>query len=236
MTYAKQKVKNNGCLLIFSKTHISCILLHMQITWHGQYTIKISSKDTTLVIDPYSPDNGLSPFRSKASLVSLSNPSDKGMSHLSGIQGEYKLINTPGEYSISGFTLYALGWQTVEGVERNLQLWGIEDMSVLHVGALSRDLTDKELQELEKIGIDILIVPVGGGTSLNAKQAVNLITTIEPRIVIPIHYKIPSLTEKLDSVDVFAKELGVQVKPEEKLTIKAKNLPQDDMQTVILKA
>jgi L-ascorbate metabolism protein UlaG (beta-lactamase superfamily) len=208
----------------------------MQITWHGQYTIKITSKDTTLVIDPYSPETGLSPFRAKANILALTNPTEKTMSHISGVQGEYKLINTPGEFSISGFTLHALGWENNDGIEKNLQLWEIEEMTLLHVGALSRDLTDKELQEVEKIGIDILLVPVGGGNSLTSKQAVNLVTTIEPRVVIPIHYKIPSLTEKLDPVDQFAKELGVSSKPEEKFTIKAKNLPQEEMQIVILKA
>ncbi|MBI3255499.1 MAG: MBL fold metallo-hydrolase [Candidatus Andersenbacteria bacterium] len=206
----------------------------MQITWHGQYTIKITSKDDVLVIDPYSPETGLAPFRAKATLVALSNPQEKTMSHVSGVQGEYRLINTPGEYSISGFTLHALGWENAAGLEQNIQLWNIEDVAILHVGALTRDLTDKELQELERMGIDVLIVPVGGGSSLNVSQAMNLVTTIEPRMIIPIHYKLPHLNEKLDPVDVFTKELGVSTKPEAKLLLKAKNLPQEEMQTIIL--
>lgn len=156
------------------------------------------------------------------------------MSHLSGIQGEFRIINTPGEYSISGFTLHAIGWENTSGIEQNLQLWNIEDVSILHVGALTRDLGDKELQELERMGIDVLLLPVGGGTSLNAAQAMKLVTTIEPRMIVPIHYKLPNLTEKLDSVEVFTKELGITSKPEAKLVLKAKNLPQEEMQTVIL--
>lgn len=207
----------------------------MQITWHGQYTVKITSKDDVLVLDPYAPEVGLSPFRAKATIVALSNPTNKSMSHISGVQGEYFLVNTPGEFSIRGFTAHAIGWEAPDGSERALQLWVVEDVSILHLGQLNRDLTDKELQELERIGIDVLLLPVGGGESLNLKQAMNLLTTIEPRLVIPIHYKLPGLKEKLDSVDQFTKELGVSVSPEAKLTLKAKHLPEEEMQTVVLK-
>lgn len=206
----------------------------MQVSWHGQYTIKITSKDDVLIIDPYSPEVGLPPFRGKANIVALTNPTDKTMSHLSGVQGEYKLINTPGEYSISGFTLYAPGWQTAEGVERSLQLWVIEETSILHVGALNRDLTDKELQEIERIGIDILLLPVGGGNGLNLKQAMNLMTTIEPRLLIPIHYELKGLKEKLDSVSHFTKELGIKPDPQPKIIVKPKKLSDEEMETVML--
>ena len=207
----------------------------MQITWHGQYTLKITSKDDVLVIDPYSPEVGLPPFRAKATIVALSNPQEKTMSHLQGIQGEYRLINTAGEYSLSGFTLHALGWHNEANIEQNLQLWDIEEMTLLHVGAITRDLTDVELQKLEKIGVDILVIPVGGGSGLDVKGAMKLVTTIEPRLLLPIHYNLPGLKEKLEPISQFAKELGVEVKPEPKITIKAKNLPEDEMQTIILK-
>jgi len=211
----------------------------MQISWHGQYTIKITSKEDVLIIDPYSPENGLSPFRSKATIVALSNPQDKSMSHTSGVQGDFLLINTPGEYAVRGFTLHGLGWTPTEEnnqTEHSLQLWGIEGMSILHVGALNRDLTDQELQQLERIGVDVMLLPVGGGSGLNLKQAMNLLTTIEPRLVIPIHYKLPGLSEKLDGVEQFAKELGVSpTASEQKLLLKANKLPEEEMQTVILK-
>lgn len=206
----------------------------MQITWHGQYAVKIVSKDEVIILDPYSPEVGLPPFRSKATLVGLTNPSEKTMSHISGVQGEPLVLATPGEYSVRGFTLHALGWHDANGNERNLQLWNIEDVCLLHVGALDRDLTDEELQILERVGIDILLLPVGGGSGLALKQALNLMTTVEPRIVIPIHYRLPGLKEELEPVDKFAKELGVTVSPIDKFTVKANKLPPDEMETVIL--
>ncbi|MEX0649691.1 MAG: MBL fold metallo-hydrolase [Candidatus Andersenbacteria bacterium] len=209
----------------------------MQITWHGQYTIKITSKDAIVVLDPYSPDVGLPPFRAKADIVSLTNPSDSSMSHLGAIQGDPLIVNTPGEYSFRGLSMNAQSWYTEDGVERNIQLWQIEGMTLVHLGALNRELTDKELQDLERTGIDILLISVGGQSGLNTEQALSFITTLEPRVVIPIHYKLPKLKEALDPVDQFAKEMGVSSSQKEsKVILKASKLPQEDMDTIILAA
>lgn len=207
----------------------------MQITWHGQYTVKIASKEITLVLDPYAPTVGLSSFRSKADIVALTNPSDLSMSHTDAIQGNPVVINTPGEFSVKGFTLHAMGWQADEGSERSVHRWVIEDMTILYLGALQRELTSEELQELQRANADILLLPIGGGSGLNTKQALNMVTTIEPRIVLPIHYKLPKLKESLDDVEQFAKEMGVNPKQKEKkLLVRANKLPQEDVQTIIL--
>ena len=213
------------------------IVYTMHITWHGQYTVRIQTKDTGIVLDPHSPDSGLSPLRAKTDIVALSNPASADMSYTKNFQGDFVLIDTPGEYSFEDVTLHALGWHADDGTERNLQRWTIEGVTLLHVGALQRDLSDDELRELERTGIDILLVPVGGGSGLTADQALNMVSTIEPRIVIPIHYNIPKVSEKLEPVDNFAKEMGVtSVKPEKKYTVRAKQLPQDEVETVILSA
>lgn len=192
----------------------------MHLSWHGQYTVKIQAGEKVLVLDPYSD------FRGRADIVALTNPSDPAMSAIAGISGEPMVINTPGEYAINGFTLNALGWLADNGVERSLHVWRIEDVALLNVGALNRELTDKELQVLEKTGIDVLLVPVGGGSGLTTKQALALITTIEPKMVIPINW---------ESVEEFAKEMGVNPKQrEQKIIIKGNKLPGEDVQTIIL--
>lgn len=207
----------------------------MHISWHGQYTVKIQYEKGTLVLDPYSSVTGLPAFRSKAEIVVLSNPSDPNMSHVAAIQGEPLVINNPGEYSLDGMTLLARGWFSDDNQERSIQLWNIEGVTLLHIAALNRDLTDNELQALEKTNIDVLLLPVGGGSGLDTKQALHLVTTVEPRIVIPIHFALPGLTEELVDVSQFAKEMGVEPKQQvPKLIVKAGRLPQEDMTTVIL--
>jgi len=207
----------------------------MHLSWHGEFTIKIQSEESILLLDPLGPETGLTPLRGKTTVIALTNPADAAMSHTESGDAETIVLDSPGEYDIAGFTLHAVGWRAADGSERSIQRWNIEDLTLLHVGALNRELADTELQELEKTDIDVLIVPVGGGESLNAKQAVQLITTIEPRMVIPIHYHLPGLKEKLDTIETFAKEMGITAStPEKKVIIKAKKLPQDDMTTVIL--
>ncbi len=207
----------------------------MQISWHGQYTVKVTSKETTLVLDPYSPNLGIAPFRAKAELVALSNPSDPSMSNTSGIQGTPLLIDSPGEYSFREFSLYSIGWSGEDGKERSLQRWTVEDMVVLHVGSLDRALNEQELQELERVDIDVFLAPVGGGNGLTMSQVMNMISTIEPRVVIPIHYSLPGLTEKLDSLKAFTQEMGITAPtPEKKVILKKNKLPSEDMQMIIL--
>ena len=168
-------------------------------------------------------------------MLSFSNPTDTSMSNTSGIQGDPLIISTPGEYSMKEFSLHSIGWNDDAGNERSIQRWMVEDIVVLHVGSLNRELNAQELQELERADIDVLLVPVGGGTGLTTAQALKMISTIEPRMVVPIHYQLPGLTEKLDSVKAFAEEMGVSASSTEKKIILKKNkLPQEDMQTIIL--
>lgn len=213
----------------------------MHLSWHGHYTLKIQAGDVTLLIDPLSPETGLpagrqglQPVRGKIDIVALSNPSDPTMSYLEGVS-EAVVFNSPGEYETAGMAMRALAWQADDGSERSLMRWHIEDMMLLHVGALNRELSDPELQELEKTDIDVLVVPVGGGSGLTTKQALDLVTTVEPRVVVPIHYHLPNIKEKLEPIDTFAKEMGLDPKgAEKKVVLKASKLPTEDVLTVLL--
>lgn len=207
----------------------------MHLSWHGQYTIKIQTRETTLVIDPYSPSTGLRPFRSHANVSILSNPTNAEMSHTLGIQGDGAILNGPGEFTIGGFTLHAIPWRSLDNTERSIQRLFLEGLCLVNLASLNRELTNGELQEIEKTNIDVLLTPAGGGSALNAKQAVKLVTTLEPRLVIPIHVALPGLKEKLDRVDIFAKEFGVKPShTEKKIVIKSSRLPKEEMQVAIL--
>jgi L-ascorbate metabolism protein UlaG (beta-lactamase superfamily) len=207
----------------------------MHITWHGNYCVKIQSKEVTVVLDPYPTSVGLPPFRTKAEVVALSSPHNPEMSYTGGISGEPLIIKSPGEYSVRGMTLHALGWHRDDNTESSIQRWQIEDLTILHLGALNRPLHDSELQELEVTGIDVLLLPVGGGSAFSLKEALATITTLEPRVVIPINYALPHLKEKLAGVEQFAKEMGVNTKAaEKKIILKASSLPADEQQTILL--
>lgn len=209
----------------------------MHLSWHGQYTIKIQARETTIVIDPYSPTVGLRPFRTQANVAILTNPTNPDMSHLAGLQGEPVILRGPGEFTFGGFTLHSIPWRAADGGERSIQRFLIEGMCLVNLASLNRELTTEELQEIEKTDIDVLLVPAGGADALTAKQAAKQVTTLEPKLVIPIHTALPGLKERLEQVDVFAKEFGTSAKhPEKKIVIKANRLPKEEMQVVILSA
>jgi L-ascorbate metabolism protein UlaG (beta-lactamase superfamily) len=108
-----------------------------------------------------------------------------------------------------------------------------EDIRILNLTHI-QDWNMKE-EEVETLGeIDILILPVGGNTVLSASEAVKIVNEIEPKIVIPSHYKMPSLIFDLDGVEKFVKEMGGKKEEMDKLVIKKKDLPEEGTKLVIL--
>ena len=81
---------------------------------------------------------------------------------------------------------------------------------------------------------DILLIPVGGKYTLDAKTAVEVVSQVEPRIVIPMHYKTPGNTLDIAGVDKFIKEISIKPTEEKKLKISKKDLPQEDMELVVM--
>lgn len=208
----------------------------MTITWHGHYAIKIFNSSTTIVINPYSPSIGLPPFRSKADFVFLSNPADGTMSHLNAIQGDYVLVDTPGEYSFDKITAYGISWfKSGSSAEQVIYRIIIDSLSILYLGSLDRKLTQSELQLLEQADTDVFIVPIGGSTSIDTAAAIDLISTIEPNIVIPINYSIPKLNQSVTPVTKFAQEMGISPKSDlKKLALSANKIDRENISTIIL--
>lgn len=189
----------------------------MHISWHGDYTVKLQTKQHTILIDPGKA------LRSNVDVVALSGATEIEVDPTDGME----VINSPGEYSLDGLSLTALGWHTAHGDERSLMLWVLEGMVVLYLGSLDRALSDEELQVLEKTTIDVLILGVGEKMGLPEEDAVKLVSTIDPRIVVPLY------TNKIDH---FAEEMGVAGQAaQDKLTLKPNSLPEDERLTVLLK-
>lgn len=208
----------------------------MHISWHGHFSVKITTPKLSLVINPYSPTIGLTPFRAKADIVALTNPANESMSNLKSIQSDYLLLDRPGEYSFHDTAIYGTGWHSNnKPLEQIIYRFYIDDLTLLYLGSLDRELSQSELQEIEQSNIDILFVPIGSSTTINASQAIDIITTIEPNIVIPINYSLPKLKPEVASIKEFAKEMGVSPNSTtKKLSISANKIDSDNINTVIL--
>lgn len=209
----------------------------MQISWHGlscfSLTAQTGSGEVSFVVDPYQNETGLRfPRTLTADLIAVSHKGDDA-DNVEAVgetsHGKPFVIDLPGEYEVKGIFVHAI--DAGEG-QRILQI-EVEGIRMVHLGALSRDLTDKDLDLLGNV--DILFVPVGGGRVMSPKMASEVISQVEPRIVIPYDYAIDGLKENFQPIDSFCKALGVCNREDvNKLKIVRKNLPEDKMVIYVL--
>jgi L-ascorbate metabolism protein UlaG (beta-lactamase superfamily) len=213
----------------------------MYITWIGHSCFKIQDKLTpdgiTVVTDPFDKSIGLRAPNFEASIVTVSHD-HHDHNNVKSLRGEPYVIDIPGEYDIKGVAIQGVSSKHDDkgGKERgNNIIYRIEmeGITLAHLGDLGHELDDKLMEAVA--GVDILMIPVGGKFTLDGKKAAEVVSQIEPRIVIPMHYKIEGLTLDIDTAEKFIKELGVKPTEEDKLKILKKDLPQEDMELVILK-
>jgi len=213
----------------------------MIITWLGHSSFKIQTQNSVILTDPYNPSIGLRMPKVSADLVLISHEHDDH-NNLEALSGTPFIVNSPGEYEVRGVFVHAVlaFHDDKDGSERGaITIFRIE-ADDMKLGFLS-DLGQKKLNEeqFENMnGLDILFIPVGGNYTIDGKTAAELITELEPRIVIPMHYKVPGLSAKfaITGVEPFMKQIGVASNgKEDKLKIFKKDLPQEDTRVVILK-
>lgn len=206
----------------------------MYITWHGQNCFRFQSNSNILLIDPFAPEEiGLKLNVSKADIVAVTNPKSryKEVKPNSTEKGIF-LINLPGEYEVGGIFIYAVPLKDARETKIIYRI-EIEQVSFGHLGSINRLLDNQELEALS--GVDVLMVPVGGQDVLEAKKATGVISQIEPRMVIPMHYKISNLKENLDSVERFCNEIGSCEKERAvKLKFSKKDLPAETTRYIVM--
>ncbi|MBI5755171.1 MBL fold metallo-hydrolase [Candidatus Peregrinibacteria bacterium] len=212
----------------------------MDIIWHGHACFSLKTKDTTIITDPYG-GIGLKLPNLTADVVTVSH-AHEDHSNIKAISGNPKIFDWPGEYEVAGIPISgieAFHYAESEGPEAEQRgkiiifTIEIEGIKVCHLGDLGHKLTS---ELIEAIGtVDVLLIPVGGTYSLDHKKAHQVIEQIDPRIVIPMHYKIEGLNLDIAPVELFLKEVGkLNLVPMEKLRLKKSDLPQENTDFVVL--
>ena len=210
----------------------------MQIHYFGLSSFKITTKEATLITDPFDKESGLLSPRGAADIVALSEKTNKLYSAVSGFSGEPFMVNDPGEYDLKGITITGipLKQDDVKGGKGRYvtaTLIESEDIRILNLNHI-REFNMKE-DDVESLGeIDILIIPVGGNSVITAKDASKVVHEIEPKIVIPSHYATEGLALPYEPADGFIKEMGGKSENMEKLLIKMKDLEPDKIQVITL--
>lgn len=216
----------------------------MNIIWHGQslfeiITIPKKNSQIKIIIDPFSEEIGLKLPNLEADILMVSHQ-HSDHNNVKSVSGNPFLISGPGEYEVKDIFIQGIfSWHDIkEGKEKGINtIYTIEseEMKICHLG----DFGQKELtsEQLEKIGnIDILMIPVGGTYTIDSKEAIKIMSQIEPKIIIPMHYSLPKLKIKLEDLEKFLKTLGVKkIEPLSKLVIKKKDILEEESKIVVLK-
>ncbi len=216
----------------------------MQIFWKGQSCFQLitglpAGRQVKIVIDPFSEEIGLRLPKLEADIL-LTTHSHEDHNNIKAVGGPSAgsgpfLIQGPGEYEVKGVYIKGIpSFHDEETGENTIYIIEVEDLKICHLG----DLGQKELTEeqVEGIGeIDVLMIPVGGVYTISSKEALKVMSQIEPKVTIPMHYALPKLKSKLEGVDNFLKILGIKsVVPEEKLIIKKKDMSGEEAKIVVL--
>lgn len=210
----------------------------MEITWLGLSCFRIRGSQAVIITDPVPPDSGYALVKQTADIVTVSHK-HPSHSYTAGVSGQPRIVSGPGEYEIAGVLMLGLTTyhDAVKGQTRGkntIYLMEIDGIAVCHLGDIGHVLTDEHLEQMGKI--DILMLPVGGVSTINAAMAAEIVRKVEPKVVIPMHYKTLLTSRELDPLENFLKEMGQgQIETRPKLSITKNNLPLT-MQVVVLNA
>ncbi|MEO8956974.1 MAG: MBL fold metallo-hydrolase [Ktedonobacteraceae bacterium] len=210
----------------------------MEITWLGHSCFQLRGKTVTVITDPFPPQPGYSLGKVTAPIVTLSH-NHAGHNYVQGVGGNPYVVQGPGEYEISevlitGVASYHDNKRGQEHGRNTIYVIHMDDLVICHLGDLGHILQEEQLEEVADA--DVLLIPIGGHHTINATQAAEVISQVEPRVIIPMHYRTAAVEgqrDSLDPLDKFCREMGVEMNPQPKLVVTRNNLPAE-AQVVIL--
>ncbi len=210
----------------------------MEIDWFGHACFRLRGRDGVVITDPYSKEIGLSFARPRGDIVTVSHE-HPGHAYAQGVKGDPKVITGPGEYEIKN--IFVSGIRTAHdkknGKERGantVYVFEMDGLTICHLGDLGHVPVQAQTEAFGNV--NILLIPVGGVSTIHAGDAAEIVGQLEPQIVIPMHYAHPDLNFKLDPATKFFKEMGIKPSdPVPSLKVTKDSLP-STTQVVLLEA
>jgi L-ascorbate metabolism protein UlaG (beta-lactamase superfamily) len=212
----------------------------MEITWHGHSCFRINERGMAAVVtDPYDPEVvGYDPGKLRAEVVTVS--CDKpAHNYTKAIRGKAFEITGPGEYEVGGVFVTGVlingskKKKSDDATRNTVYVIDYNGLTIAHLGELNSVPSQTEVEGLGEV--NIALVPVGGKTSLNAAKAAEVISLLEPSIVIPMHYGMSKSIMKLDPLSKFLKEMGLTtVETEESIKLSSANVLPEETRVVVL--
>lgn len=200
----------------------------MDITWLGHSCFRLRGKEATVIVDPPSPEAGFRLGALSADIVVISHD-HPGHNNAAAVSNVRKVVSRPGEYEIAGVLIEGVRtYHDKEGGRRlgknTSYLIEIDGVTICHLGDLGHVPTAAQVQQLGPA--EVLLVPVGGGSTLDSVAAVETIGLLEPRLVVPMHYRTASSRPELDPVEKLLREMGLSgIEPQARLAVTPTTLP-----------
>lgn len=211
----------------------------MEITYYGLSCFRLTERGmTTIVVDPYDHTViGFQQLKLKADIVTVSHDAP-GHNFVKAVKGHQRIISSPGEYEIGGVFITAVqtgkkGKSNKDNKQNLLCVFEYNGVTVAHLGDLNRVPSQTEVEALG--AVNVALVPVGGGGGLNAAKAAEVISLLEPGVVIPMHFRTEECNLKLDPLSKFLKEMGIgrNAESQPSLKVKESSVP-DETRVVVL--
>ncbi len=185
----------------------------MEITWYGHSCFRLTERNiATVVTDPFdSKTAGYEALKLKAEIVTVSHEAP-GHNFSDAVKGSTHVLTGPGEFEIGGVFITAVqtdggGKKSKDKIRNTVYVFDYDGITVAHLGDLQQIPTQSEIELLGTV--NVALVPVGGGNSLNAAKAAEVVSMLEPNLVVPMHYSTPDSKIKLDDLNKFIKEMGL---------------------------
>ena len=210
----------------------------MEITWLGHSSLKLVSRDIVLITDPYPDSIGYSMGDQQAEVVTVSN-GHPNHSSIDSVGGDPRVLKGPGQYEVKGYNFNGMATRLpdFEGDKRINTVFTIraEGLTLCHLGDLNARLGPGQLDALGNI--DVLMVPAGGGCTIEVGEVPRLVSVLSPRIVIPMHYGYESTAGLLAPVERLLSELSVEdASPQIRLNVTQTSLPRETQVVLLRKA
>jgi L-ascorbate metabolism protein UlaG (beta-lactamase superfamily) len=167
----------------------------------------------TVVVDPFDSNTvGYSPLKLKSDIVAVSHDAP-GHNFVAAVKGVSHILTGPGEYEIGGVFITAVqtdgnSKKNIDQLRNTLYVFDYDGLTIAHLGDLKQVPTQAEVEALGPV--NVVLLPIGGGSGLNAAKAAEVVSQLEPNIIIPMHYQTTEAKMLLDSLDKFIKEMGLQ--------------------------
>jgi L-ascorbate metabolism protein UlaG (beta-lactamase superfamily) len=210
----------------------------MEITWYGHSCFRLTERGlATVVTDPYDASIiGYEPLKLRADIVTVSHEAP-GHSFISAVKGGPHIINGAGEYEIgsvfiTGVQTDSNGKKAADRPRNTLYVFDYDGLNIAHLGDLRGVPTQAQIEALGNV--HVALVPVGGGQALNAAKAAEVVSLIEPNIVIPMHYATSAVKIQLEELNKFLKEMGLNThEAQPSLKVTKSSLP-DETHVIVL--